>query len=404
MPGVNSEILLWARQTAGLSVDDAAHKLGFRGTRKRTASDRLEALEGGLENPSRAVLLKMSKIYRRPLLAFYLAVPPSKGDRGEDFRTLPDTIDPTTNALVDALVRNVRARQNMVRSILEDDEAEKLLFVGSKRIEDGIPSLVADIKKKTSFDLSEFRRCKNPEDAFSYLREITEQLGVFVLLIGNLGSHHTTLEPEVFRGFALADDLAPFVVVNDQDAKAAWSFTLLHELAHIWIGETGVSGGRIEGSIERFCNEVASELLFPTDDVRQFALVDLKGSFEEIVQKISAFARPINLSYTMVAFRLFREGLIDHAMWEKVRRHFRDLWKKQRANARAQAKENNTTGPNYYVVRRHRLGKALIELVGQQLSEGELSPVSAARILGVKARSVAPLVGGVDKWRIGVNQ
>ena len=86
------------------------------------------------------------------------------------------------------------------------------------------------------------------------LRAKVESAGVFVLLIGNLGSHHSALGLEAFRGFALADPIAPFIVINDQDAKAAWSFTLLHELAHLWVGATGVSGQFTEGQLERFYN------------------------------------------------------------------------------------------------------------------------------------------------------
>src|SRR3546814_16138482 len=73
----------------------------------------------------------------------------------------------------------------------------------------------------------------------------------YVLLIGNLGSHHSAIDIDAFRGFALADPIAPFVVINDRDAKTAWSFTLLHEVAHLWIGATGVSGGHFEGSTEQ---------------------------------------------------------------------------------------------------------------------------------------------------------
>ena len=69
---------------------------------------------------------------------------------------------------------------------------------------------------------------------------------------GDLGSHHTTIDVKVFRGFALADRFAPFVVINDKDAAEAWSFTLLHELCHLFLGETGVSAAKIDGAIKRF--------------------------------------------------------------------------------------------------------------------------------------------------------
>ena len=82
---------------------------------------------------------------------------------------------------------------------------------------------------------------------------------MFVLLAENLGSHHSAIPVSAFRGFAIADPIAPFIVINDGDAKAAWSFTLLHELAHLWLGATGVSGGVPEMQIERFCCDVAGE-------------------------------------------------------------------------------------------------------------------------------------------------
>jgi len=184
----------------------------------------------------------MAKTYRRSLLTFYLAEPPRKGDRGNDFRSLPQqhTIE---EPLVDALVRDVRTRQSIMRSALEDDEdSHPLSFIGSMQMTDGVDALAASISGTIGFDLAEFRAQASVDDAFAYIRGKAETAGVFVLLIGNLGNHHTDVEVAAFRGFALADTLAPFVVVNDHDAHSAWSFTLIHELAHLWLGQTGISG------------------------------------------------------------------------------------------------------------------------------------------------------------------
>ncbi len=132
MPAVNPEILVWARETAGLTIQDAVAKVGIRDARGLAAVDRLTALERGEEQPTRSTLVKMAHHYRRPLLAFYLNAPPRRGDRGPDFRTLPGARSSETDALVDALVRNIQSRQNMVRAALEaEDEAERLLFVGT---------------------------------------------------------------------------------------------------------------------------------------------------------------------------------------------------------------------------------------------------------------------------------
>src|SRR5258708_38661966 len=108
MPRVNPEILIWARESAGLSVERAAKKLALQ-------PPSLVALERGEHEPSRNQIVRMSEKYRRPLLAFYLPKPPTQIDRGEDFRSLPETT-PQPEALLDTLLRNVRARQQLVRA------------------------------------------------------------------------------------------------------------------------------------------------------------------------------------------------------------------------------------------------------------------------------------------------
>ena len=121
MPTVNPEILVWARKTAGLTLEGAATKVGIRDAYGMAAVDRLAALERGENEPTRPILVKMAQHYRRPLLAFYLAEPPPQGARGADFRRLSVPRRVETEALIDALVRNVRSRQGMVRSVLETE-------------------------------------------------------------------------------------------------------------------------------------------------------------------------------------------------------------------------------------------------------------------------------------------
>jgi hypothetical protein len=171
---------------------------------------------------------------------------PKKGDRGEDFRTLPAEHSRASDALLDALVRDIRARQSMVRAMLEDlEEARPLAFINSISMSAGIQAVVASIRRQLNLELAQLRthdRARNQasiEEAFGLLRSRAEAAGVFVLLIGNLGSHHTAIDLDTFRGFALADDVAPFVVINDQDAHAAWSFTLVHELGAFVVGRNG---------------------------------------------------------------------------------------------------------------------------------------------------------------------
>lgn len=392
MTAVKPAILIWARETAGFSLEEAAHKLGIKDGKETRGADRLAEYERGEKEVSRSLLLRMSKQYRRSLLTFYLSAPPARGDRGEDFRTLPER-ETGDQSLVDALVRDIRVRQGLIRPILEDEEeTAPLPFIGSMRLDDGSAAVVQSIRQKLGMGLREFRAQASPESAFALLRRHVEEMGIFVLLAGNLGSHQTNLDVEHFRGFALADPIAPFIVINDQDAKPAWSFTLLHELAHLWLGATGVSGSFSESRIERFCNEVAGEFLLPAAELA-LAGVDRNTTEVAAIDAIDAFAAERHLSRSMVAYRLRNANLITDATWRSLRGIFRNRWRHGRDAQRERARER-AGGPNYYVIRRHRLGAALLRFVARNVSAGALSPTKAGRVLGVKPRSVEPLLSG----------
>lgn len=384
---VNPKILRWARESAGLTLFEAANKLNLHQTGDAPPEQKLERLEGGIESPTRALLLKMSKQYRRPLLTFYLEQPPNKGNRGEDFRRLPDEYAKTEEGLVDALVRDVTARQGIVRAALEDeDEAVPLNFVGSANMDQGINRVCEIIRSGIGFDLEKFRGYRKVSDAFEYLRGKVEVAGIFVLVIGDLGSHHSKISLEAFRGFALADPIAPFVIINDQDSRAAWSFTLLHELTHVWLGKTGISGAVFDNGLERFCNDVASILLLPAADLDLLEVTEAT-KIDLMIERINSFAEERNISRSMVAYRLFRTNRINEDIWRGLKVEFRKQWLELRAALRKKAKEQEG-GPTYYMVKRQRIGDALIQLVSRMMNSGALTPTKAGKVLGVKPRNV----------------
>jgi Zn-dependent peptidase ImmA (M78 family)/transcriptional regulator with XRE-family HTH domain len=390
MPRVNPEILVWARETAGLSPQEGAKAIDLNDARGRTGAERLSALERGDEEPSRPLLLKMAQKYRRPLLTFFLDKVPRKGDRGQDFRTVPGAGLPAYDATVDALIRDINTRQSLVRSLLEDEEALPLPFIASANINQGAESVASAIRETLLLNIDEFRWQDSVESAFKHLRSRIEASGIFVLLIGNLGSHHTNISPEVFRGFAVADPIAPLVVINDQDARTAWSFTALHEIAHLWLGATGISGASMEARIETFCNEVAGRILLPGDEIQILAGIG-DAPIDEAIEHISLFAEERRLSRSMVAYCLLRANIVSMPQWQALKDHFYQEWLDHKARKREKQKAAKS-GPNYYVVKRDRLGSALLNLVDRSLTEGAITYTKAGKVLGVKPRNVVPLL------------
>lgn len=398
---INPAVLTWARETAGLSTEEAAHKIGLTTGTRGTAEEKLKAMERGERAPSEAQLAKMAAAYHRPLLSLYMAEPPRPADRGEDFRTMRNPVGRREAAWLEALVRDVRTRQSILHDMMEDEEdAEPVNFVGTLTIATPIAQAANRIKAALGIDDDRsFRRAmRQPEDLFTELRRRTETLGVFVILLGDLGSHHTAISPKVFRGFAVADKLAPMIVINDQDAKAAWSFTLIHELVHIFVGNTGVSGLPAKETphtpnarIERFCNDVAGELLLPDQALARVARLT---NVEAVLHEADVLCRDWHVSKAMAAYRLWRARKTDADTYGEVVRILAEQWRHQRARERDQNRAGEG-GPNYYVVRRHRLGDALLRFVGHGLRADAVTHTTAAKVLGVRPGAVEPLLSSV---------
>lgn len=387
MPSVNPAILSWARNSAGLSAEEAVAKLPLKAAHGKTAIERLNELESGARAPSRPTLVRMAKQYRRPLVTFYLSKPPPRGDRGTDFRSLSGSQSPDADARVQALVRQIQARQGVLRDILAEDEADEVPFVGCLTLDDG---------RQAALDLthqllgsSHPSRARDSDHAFAELREAAHKAGAFVLLKGDLGNYRPAIDTGTFRGFALADPLAPFIVINDNDARAAWSFTLVHELVHLFLGHTGISGIRVANRVEQFCNDVASAFLLPAK-----ALATLEPSrleHEELASAVGKVARNHNVSRALVAYRLFRSSQIEREDYRRLVSAFRAQWLARRGERREAARATDG-GPSFYTVRRHRAGSALVDAVRRAHLAGDLPTTRAALVLGVKPTQVGEML------------
>ena len=194
-------------------------------------------------------------------------------------------------------------------------------------------------------------------------------------------------------GLLWPDKIAPFVVINEKDSRAAWSFTLLHELAHILLGETGISGYDRKADIEKFCDTLLLNFSLTHQSWVKFSLeinpIQLgdKPNARILSERVSTFSTLRNLSQKMVAYNLLRANLIAGAVYQELAAIF-DGERRQRKE-----ESENEGGPSYYVVRRHRLGSGLISSVNRMISAGALSTPKAGLVLGVKPTAVYQLIG-----------
>lgn len=396
MVAVNPDNIRWARKAMNLGIEDAAKKLGFTSSEKSSATDKLRRLENGETPPTQVQLSKMANVYRQPVAVFYLNTVPRNSEKGQDFRTLPQqTKDPTGNARLEILISMVRARQSLIRDILESDERQPLPFVASMDVADGIEHITEDIINTLGFNLTKFRsRPSQPAEALKYIRRCAEDVGIFVLLLSDLGHPQTnTIPVSIFRGFALADDIAPFVVINRKDSKRAQAFTLLHEVAHIWLGSSGISGKAYDSDsrIERLCSRVAGRILLPIRELQELSSLRT-APFKNTLGRIQEFADARNISRAMVAYNLRLECYISQQTWLSIQSELDREHQRNEEKELQKREQDRVLGKSTPIdsnrIKRFSLGEPLLDLARRSLANGDLTPTKASTLLGVSPRKV----------------
>ncbi|MEZ5660431.1 MAG: ImmA/IrrE family metallo-endopeptidase [Burkholderiaceae bacterium] len=365
---VNRELLIWARERAGL--DALALDRRF---------PKLVEWEAGELQPTLRQLEDFARAVHVPVGYLFLPEPPQEPLPIPDFRTLADRdlIRPGPN-LLDTIYL-CQQRQDWYRDYARVHALPALNFAGGATLNHA-PERVAEAMRQTlALSIAERQQCPTWTDALRQMIGKAEDAGVLVMASGVVGSNsHRKLTVEEFRGFALADDLAPLVFINAADSKAAQMFTLAHELAHLWLGESGISdpeAGRLaEPGVERWCNAVAAEFLMPLALLRQDYQADAP-----IPEEIQRLARRFKVSTLVALRRLFDAGFIDQpSLWHNYRDELMRIRRLDRGGS---------GGGNFYRTLGARTGKRFARAVVSSTLEGQTLFQDAFRMLGVRKTS-----------------
>ena len=358
-------VLRWAARRARLHDDDLAARFS-----------KWPLWLSGEAQPTLKQLEDFARLTHTAFGFFFLPQPPALSLPVPDFRTLRDEAlaEPSTD-LLDTLYL-CQQRQDWYRDHAHMHGLPALAFVGGASLQQA-PEVVAQRLRKT-LGLSTEARRQMPTwtDALRQLIAKAEDAGVLVMMSSVVGSNsHRKLDVGEFRGFALADGLAPLIFINGADSKAAQMFTLAHELAHVWLGATGVSdtqAGQVpEQQTERWCNQVAAELLMPLDDLRPAHRREAP-----IPDEIQRLAREFKVSTLVALRRLFDAGYITRAaLWE----HYREEQDRLRT-----LKERSSAGGDFYRSLGARTSKRFARAIVASTLEGLTSFPDAFRMLGMR--------------------
>ena len=307
---------------------------------------------------------------------FFLAHPPELVLPVPDFRTLRDEVlaEPSSG-LLDTLYL-CQQRQDWYHDHARMHGLPALPFVSSASVQEAPEAVAQRLRETLGLSTEARRQMPTWTDALRQLIANAEDAGVMVMVSSVVGSNsHRKLDVGEFRGFALADDLAPLVFLNGADSKAAQMFTLAHELAHVWLGATGVSdtqAGQVpELQTERWCNQVAAELLMPLEELRAAHQRNVP-----IPDEIQRLAREFKVSTLVALRRLFDAGYISRAaLWQ----HYREEQERLRT-----LKERSSSGGDFYRSLGARTSKRFARAIVSSTLEGLTSFPDAFRMLGMR--------------------
>lgn len=358
---VQPELLRWALDRSGRSVEGLAAKF-----------PRLAAWERGETQPTLRQLEQFAKATYTPVGFLFLREPPVEEVPIPDFRTLPGAHrDRPSPDLLDTIYL-CQQRQEWYREFARTLGEPALDFVGSARIEDDVVATAAAMRRALGFDLEERRRLPTWTEALRRFVEQADGLGVLVMVSGVVGSNNRRkLDPQEFRGFALADPLAPLVFVNGADTKAAQMFTLAHELAHVWLGQTALSdvspASAPSQRVESWCNRVAAELLVP------LAALHAALPQGDALAEVPALARRFKVSTLVILRRLLDARRLS-------REAFEEAYEVELGRLQAQPR---TSGGDFYLTQATRLSRRFARALIMSTLEGQTLYRDAFRMLGI---------------------
>ena len=301
-----------------------------------------------------------------------------------DFRTVDDAPaqDPSPELFdtIDAMM----GRQEWMRDYFLHEGYDPIGFVGSYAAaplsEKTRNLIVSDLHELLGLGESWASPCKTVAEALKALKDRVEAAGISVAINGVVNDNtHRVLETDEFRGFVLADDIAPIIFINGRDTKSAQIFTLVHELCHLAFAQTGVSNAPDDEDsnidMERFCNAVAADFLVPTD-----MLTSKVGYAEgDVYPALLAVTRACKVNFVVVARKAKDTGLISEDTFFRAYRRYKD--------SAPEASNLGKGGGNYFNTKQYKLGSVFSEAVLTAVHSDYLSYRDAYDLTGMSVLS-----------------
>jgi len=311
-------LLGWARDRAKVTVEDAAKAANV-------APETLKAWESGDQTPTISQLRNLAEKYHFPLAVFYLPKPPADFAPLRDFRRLPDVANRTISAELARQIRSAHERRELALELHEDLNEPVRPFRTKANLADSPETVGEEVRRFLGVSDADQRRAAKEDRAFDFWRRKLEERDVLVFVAS--GTQGVDLNE--MRGFSIARNQIPVIVINGRDySQGGKCYTLLHELAHVLLGESALTNGDggtgEEQRIERFCDAVAAAALMPRDLMLSIPQVKPAGERKWDDEELRRLASGIGVSREAFLLRLVTLRRASWEFYKARRRKFQD--------------------------------------------------------------------------------
>ncbi len=371
MPGsikieVKPEVFKWLRTSAGWTVEDVCKRL-------KTSVETLNGFELGEKTPTLRQLKDLSQAYKRPLAAFLLSKPIKEKTMPKDYRMLPGKKNVFDKKTI-VVLRKARSLQEIGSALSRNINYPTKPKVERVKIYEK-PDIIADEYRKI-FGMTEEkqRKFKTPYELFNNLRDILEDMNILVFLF--------PMPLEDARGFVLTDESPNIIVVNSKDSIEARLFSMMHEFAHILLGETAIDLPNFSlttrNEIESWCNEFASSFLLPKGIIIQ--LFDSKRDVLTETKTLNTFSRKYKVSKAMILFTMFKLNYITKRVYDDVLERYKpkEIEKKEKRKGGGIPSDRRCLS---------ELGTKFVSIVANNYDKNHITYTDALNYLSTKSKN-----------------
>jgi Zn-dependent peptidase ImmA (M78 family)/DNA-binding XRE family transcriptional regulator len=377
---VELSVLKWLIQSSGWTREEIAKRL-------KTSTQNIEKMESGEKKPSFKQLEELATIFKRPVASFLLSKPLTEKQKPKDYRMIPGKTNRFDKKTI-LVMRHARRLQELSKELSKNIDYETSSKLDNLKITDDPERSASKFRDKFNLSEEKQRKFKTAYELFNYLRDLLEDMNIYLFQF--------SMPIEDARGFVFVDEVPNIIVVNTKDSIEARIFSLMHEFAHILLGESVIdlpdASSVHKDNVEKWCNEFASAFLLP----KELAKATFEANKANLTQKetLKSISNRYKVSKAMLLLNMLKLKYIEKNDYEAILARFP---KEDIRQIKETAEERTGGGIPSEVKCLSEVGNKFVSLVANNFDRDYITYTDALNYLSIKSKNFDKVLSKAKK-------